>query len=137
VGDNDDDATVEASIGSGAQVKAQNLVVDATNTARKDLLGPDQHNVQAGSGGVIQGNASESETTISHATRAAIGAGAKVDVVGDASGNGTFRLNVFNDVEGYDDVRLDTGGLIVGSARPRASSPTASTARWRSATARS
>ena len=41
--------------------------------------------------------------------------GALVNVKGDASGSGILRVGTFNDVEAYDDVRLDTGGLIVGS----------------------
>jgi hypothetical protein len=29
---------------------------DAINTSRKNLLGPDDYNVEAGSGGMLQGN---------------------------------------------------------------------------------
>ncbi|MEJ2723028.1 MAG: hypothetical protein P8175_00020 [Deltaproteobacteria bacterium] len=108
-------STVEAEIGRNADITTKDLFVDAINTSRKNLVGPDEYNVEAGSGGVLQGNASESETDIANITHATVGADATITVIGNPFLPGEFRVSAFNDVEGYDDVRLDSGGLIVGS----------------------
>ena len=36
---------------------------------------------------------------------------------GDINNPGGFLFNAFNDIEGYDDVRLDSGGVIEGARR--------------------
>jgi len=125
------DATTEAFIGSHADVTTQNLVVDAVNTSRKDLVDElagdgtldHDYNVKAGSGGVLQGNAAESETDIANITHAVVHDSAVLTVNGDVSNPGEFRLSAFNDVEAYDDVKLDSGGVIVGSGATSAIRP--------------
>jgi len=64
---------------------------------------------------VIQGNAAESETDIANRTHAVVGSDANITFAGSVYNPGEFRLTAYNDVEGYDDVKLDSGGLIVGS----------------------
>ncbi|EXI89661.1 MAG: hypothetical protein AW11_01349 [Candidatus Accumulibacter regalis] len=108
-------STVDAAIGNDASVTTQNLVIDAQNVSRKNLLGSDDYNIRAGSGGVWQGNAAESNTDIVNRTHSTIGDHAQVNVTGNISAPGALILNAFNDVEGYDKVKLDTGGVIVGS----------------------
>ena len=106
-------STVEAVIGDNARITAHDLVVESTNTSRKDLV--TGYNVEAGSGGVFEGNAARSETDIANITHASVGPRAQIEIVGDPSLPGEFRMTAYNDVEGADDVRLDSGGLIVGS----------------------
>jgi len=96
-------------------ITTQNLVVNAQNTTRKNIVDITDYNVKAGSGGVLQGNAAESKTDIANITHATIGSGAQIDVIGDTNNPGNFLVNAFNDVEGWDAVKLDSGGAIVGS----------------------
>ena len=108
-------STVSAHIGSDAQVTTQDLQVLATGNAQKDLVPSGQNNVNAGSGGVIQGNAAQSMTTITNNTTADIGAGANINVTGSVTNPGLFELYALNNVNGTDTVNLDTGGLIDSS----------------------
>ncbi|MCA9197241.1 MAG: hypothetical protein KDA87_06870, partial [Planctomycetales bacterium] len=110
---NDVDATVVADVGNYADIVTQDVQILATNRTRKDIV--NGNNVQAGSGGVLQGNASESETDINNDTLATLGNHVTLEVEGDVFSPGNFLVSAFNDVEGEDDVQLDTGGLIVGS----------------------
>jgi len=121
---NDVNATAEAQIGNNAKITTYDLIVEATNTSRKDLVGElyadglldSDYNVKTGSGGVFEGNAAESETDIANRTYTTIGDYATIDVVGSLYNPGNFILRAYNDVEGTDDVKLDSGGVIVGSA---------------------
>ena len=74
-----------------------------------------QNNVNAGSGGVIQGNAAQSTTTIANNTTADVGSEANINVTGSVPNPGRFVLYALNNVDGTDTVNLDTGGLIDGS----------------------
>ena len=112
---NTDTSTVNAHIGSDATVTTQNLQVLATNNTMKDLVPSGQNNVSAGSGGVIQGNASQSQTSITNNTTADVGAGANLNVTGSVTNPGLFELYALNNLDGTDTVNLDTGGLIDGS----------------------
>ncbi|MFI5455223.1 MAG: beta strand repeat-containing protein [Isosphaerales bacterium] len=112
---NTDSSTVSAHIGNYAQVVTQSLQVLATNTTEKNLVPAGQNNVSAGSGGVIQGNAAQSTTTIANFTTADVGAHANLNVTGSTTNPGLFELYALNNVDGSDTVKLDTGGLIDGS----------------------
>ncbi len=112
---NTDSSTVNAHIGNYAQVVTQNVQVLATNVTKKDLVPSGQNNISAGSGGVIQGNAAESTTTIANYTTADVGSHANINVTGSATNPGLFVLYALNTVNGSDSVNLDTGGLIDGS----------------------
>jgi hypothetical protein len=112
---NTDSSTADAHIGSNAQVTTQDLQVLATNNTKKDLVPAGQNNVSAGSGGVLQGNAAQSTTSITNNTTADVGAGANLNVTGSITDPGLFALYALNNVDGTDTVNLDTGGLIDGS----------------------
>ncbi len=112
---NTDNSTVNAHIGNFAQIVTQSLQVLATNTTEKNLVPSGQNNVSAGSGGVLVGNAAQSTTTIANNTTADVGASASIDVTGSIADPGLFELYALNNVDGSDNVDLDTGGLIDNS----------------------
>ena len=98
--DNTDSSTVNAHIGNYAQIVTQNLQVLATNSTEKNLVPAGQNNVSAGSGGVIQGNAAQSTTTIANYTKADVGAHANINVTGSPTDPGLFVLYALNTVNG-------------------------------------
>ena len=112
---NTDSSTVSAHIGNYAQIVTQSLQVLATNTTEKNLVPSGQNNVSAGSGGVLEGNAAQSTTTIANFTTADVGANANINVTGSTTNPGLFELYALNNVDGSDTVNLDTGGVIDGS----------------------
>ena len=112
---NTDSSTVNAHIGNYAQIVTQSLQVLATNTTEKNLVPSGQNNVSAGSGGVLEGNAAQSTTTIANFTTADVGANANINVTGSITNPGLFELYALNNVDGSDTVNLDTGGVIDGS----------------------
>ena len=112
---NTDTSTADAHIGNFTQVVTQQVQVLASNTTEKDLVPSGQYNVQAGSGGVFQGNAAQSNTSISNYTTAELGSDANVDVTGSTTDPGIFEIYAQNNVNGNDAVDLDTGGVIDGS----------------------
>ncbi len=106
-------ANSDANVGAYVQVNTQNVNINAENDEYKNIVNGD--NVLAGSGGVLQGNAAQSFTTISNHAEATINNNASVTVSGDPTHPGQFLLNSYNDIEGEDGVNLNTGGVIVGS----------------------
>jgi hypothetical protein len=112
---NTDTSTVNAHIGSYAQIITQSVQVLATNTTEKNLVPAGQNNVSAGSGGVLLGNAAQSTTTIANDTTADVGANANINVTGSITNPGLFELYALNNVDASDTVNLDTGGVIDGS----------------------
>jgi len=108
-------STTEAVIGSYTTINTQNLDVTATNNINKDLVGTGNENVDAGAGGVIEGNSSESETFISNYTHALINNYVTIDETGSVSDPGDFVLLAENNIVATDSVLLDTGGVIDGS----------------------
>ena len=112
---NNDNSTANAHLGAYAQLTTQSVQILATNNTLKDLVPSGQDNVDAGSGGVIQGNAAESTTNIANNTTADIGSNANVNVTGSITSPGLFVIYALNNVDGSDTVKLDTGGLIDGS----------------------
>ena len=109
------DADVEANIGAGVSIQTSDLNINANNVAVKDLLAPGDYNVAASSGGVVAGNAGESEHFLYYDTSATIGNNAIIDVVGSVFDPGEFFIDVFNEFEGSDDVNLNAGGLLSGA----------------------
>ena len=112
---NTDSSTVNAHIGNDAQIVTQSLQVLATNMTEKNLVPAGQYNVSAAAGGVLEGNAAQSTTTIANFTTADVGAGANINVTGSTANPGLFELYALNNVIGSDSVNLDTGGVIDGS----------------------
>jgi len=113
--DNRVSSTVEATVGNNVEILTQDFEVNAINRSRKNLVPQGQYNVQAGSGGAIEGTAAKSETDIVNVTHAFVGANATITVTGNIYEAGDFLVSALNDVEAYDDVRIDAGGLILGS----------------------
>ncbi|MFY9855166.1 MAG: hypothetical protein WAK26_14945, partial [Terracidiphilus sp.] len=108
-------STTEAIIGSYSKITTQNLDVTAENNINKNLVPSGQYNVDAGSGGAIEGSAAESETSISNYTHALINDYVTIDENGSASAPGDFVLSAMNNIVATDSVLLDSGGAIVGS----------------------
>ena len=120
-------STVEAKIGDHVTINTEDLQVTALNKELKDIVGG--NNIRAGSGWRDPGNNAESVTDISNYTHALIGDYATVRVNGDVNNPGNFLLSARNDVEGADEVLLDTGGVFAGSG---VESPSTSTRTKRS-----
>ena len=71
--------------------------------------------IQAGSGGVLEGSAADSETDITNNTTASIDDNVTITIVGNTSNPGALVVSAYNDVEAADWVDLDSGGLIDGA----------------------
>ena len=89
----------------------------ATSTTLKNMVptGAGEWDVQAGSGGVLAGSAAQSITNIANNTTATIGNYETIAVVGSVSDPGDFVVSAYNDVEAYDSVDVDAGGVIDGT----------------------
>lgn len=110
--ENETDATVNASIGAGADIETGNFVVNATSRARKEWLPDSVYNAQSGSGGVVDAPAAKSVSNIDNRTKILIGNGATIRVTGDRDNPGEFALNAVNDVFARDKAKIDSGGAI-------------------------
>ncbi|MCA3120832.1 MAG: leukotoxin LktA family filamentous adhesin, partial [Rhodocyclaceae bacterium] len=110
----DTDATVTARIADGANLGTQALTVLARNLTRKPWLDAGAFNARAGAGGLLNGAAAVSYSTVDNVTQALIGDGAAttVNVTGDRSSPGASKVEAINDVELRDKSKLDVGGYI-------------------------
>ncbi|RZI65243.1 MAG: leukotoxin LktA family filamentous adhesin, partial [Variovorax sp.] len=110
-------STVTAAIGDGGRVSANEIVVGAHNTSRKDWIGSANgdtagFNIDSGSGGVIDLPAASSSTAITHVTTASVGDAAVVHALLPSAGRAKFEMDAFNEIVARDKARLDSGGLI-------------------------
>ena len=105
---------VEATIGDWTTITTGSLDVTAVSTTLKNFIptGQGEWDVQAGAGGVADGSAADSETNITNTTFATVGNDTTISVVGNASDAGDFIVSAYNDIEAYDSVDVDAGGLI-------------------------
>jgi len=108
--ENYSEGTVQTKVGDGAYVKADSIKLSATNKVAKSSPGA-SWNLKSGSGGAIDAPAAISETDIKNMTNVIVGDAAsliqnKLDIPG------AFDLNATNDVQAYDKVKLDSGGLV-------------------------
>lgn len=110
--ENETDATVNASIGAGADIETGNFVVNATSRARKEWLSGSDYNAKSGSGGVVDAPAAKSVSNIDNRTKILIGNGATIQVTGDRDNPAEFTLNAVNDVFARDKAKIDSGGAI-------------------------
>lgn len=108
----DIDAAVSANIAANANLTTRDLDASAANIARKPYLAGDAYNATAGSGGLLNGSAVVSDSTIRTTTRVNVGDNASVTVTGDRDDPGQTRFAASSDVEARDKTRLDSGGLI-------------------------
>lgn len=106
------DYTTLASVGEDAAVNATAIDITAANHTRKQLPSGENYDVQAGSGGIVNGSAAKSETTIANTTKVTIGDGAALTMSGLRYSPGSLNLTAKNDVIAKDSVRLDAGGAI-------------------------
>ena len=107
---NDVDHSVTVDILSGAVIRAGSLSVKADNWVVKDPL--DEYNVRSGSGGLFDGPAAESTTTIKNRAIVAVGQNASIEVYGGTDGSGGLTMSAWNAVVAQDMVGLDSGGAI-------------------------
>ena len=115
---NDVDHSVTVDILSGAVIRAGSLSVKADNWVVKDPL--DEYNVRSGSGGLFDGPAAESTTTIKNRAIVAVGQNASIEVYGGTDGSGGLTMSAWNAVVAQDMVGLDSGGAIaVAQAKNR------------------
>ncbi len=103
-------STVNIDFGTNTMITANNLVVDADNIIEKEKL--DDRNVEAGSGGIIDGSAAVAETEIDIETYITVGDDTTISVLGSIDDMGDFIFDVNNDITAYERVKLTTGGLI-------------------------
>ncbi|MBU4038029.1 MAG: hypothetical protein KKA35_16535, partial [Proteobacteria bacterium] len=101
---NNVNAGVTATFGSGSNIKAGTLDVEAENIISKDSSG---YNVTAGSGGLAGGPAASSSTAIRNQTLISVENGAVLEAEGDR-----LKMTGRNTVNATDKVNLDSGGAI-------------------------
>ena len=117
-------SVVNAAVGSGAKVTANDIAIAADNASRKFWwgAGTDDNsvaaadnaawNVDSGSGGLINLPAGKTVAQIRHVTQVNLGAASLFHVLMPALGTGSFTLDANNTIVAYDKARLDSGGAI-------------------------
>ena len=95
-------AIVAAKISKEAKLQAFDLKVTAENIVRKAWLSGNRFNVNAGSGGLLNGAAALSESDIYNNTEVTIGAQANIRVVGGGGNPGRTDFTAINDIEARD-----------------------------------
>ncbi len=111
---NSSNATVYAAVGANGYIAADSINLTATNYVNKTAVDEDDNvswNLTSGSGGVIDAPAAESETIIVSSTTVNVGDGAGL-YQNSNDDAGTFNLNAVNNIEAYDRVKMDSGGLV-------------------------
>ncbi|MDI9420620.1 MAG: hypothetical protein QM451_00090 [Bacillota bacterium] len=108
--DNTVNYTVEASIDDDSKIEGENLGILAINRVIKDWV--QGHNVQSGSGGVVDAAAVQSKTMINADTKVTLGENVLLAVVGDRKNPGALVIEGFSDLRARDRVKLDAGGAI-------------------------
>jgi filamentous hemagglutinin family protein len=103
------DTDTRATVGQNLTVNTQDFNAQAWNDVLKTGTGYD---VDSGSGGLLNGAAALSQSTINNSARVDVekGVDIQVDVAGVAAGNTNFAAH--NTVNAKDTVRLDSGGAI-------------------------
>ncbi|MEN6412388.1 MAG: hypothetical protein ABFC84_06420, partial [Veillonellales bacterium] len=103
---------VDAGIRAGANLTALNINVLANNIARKPLLADNAFNVSAGAGGLLNGSAASSQSTITDTTQVTVGNNARITITGDPDNPGQTNFTAVNDLDAHDQTKLDSGGAI-------------------------
>ncbi len=104
------ESTVTASTGSGVTLDAAEIDIEAKNIVRKAALAG--NNAQAAAGGLLNGAAAFSNTTVSNYTSALVGENARFTADRAGASQGSVSIAASNDVELNDTARLDTGGAV-------------------------
>ncbi len=117
---NNSHADVNATVGASGYVEADSIHLSADNNVYKNAVKLDDErtwNLTAGSGGAIDAPAVISDTEIVNSTNVRVEENSALyqnsnDVPGD------FEIRATNNVDAYDKVKLDSGGLVsVASAQ--------------------
>lgn len=107
---NDINLTTSARLLDGARINSRGY----SQSARANVSKPQAsaYNVQSGSGGVVDAAAARSLSTISLDTSSLVGNDVLLRVDGDWRNPKKLEIQAFNRIDGYDRVKLDSGGAI-------------------------
>ncbi|MEC5399591.1 leukotoxin LktA family filamentous adhesin [Uliginosibacterium sp. H1] len=108
---NNVDTFTNARIGNNLTINAQEVQAHALNSIVKPSLGG-SYNVDSQGGGLLNGAAARSESTIRNRAEVSIGDGTDLIVNVAGVGLGVLNLGVQNTVNAHDSVRLDSGGAV-------------------------
>ncbi len=103
------DTTTNATIGRNIKVETEALRVTASNAITKPSAG---YQVDAGSGGLLNGSAASSRSTIRNRASVDISDGATITIDNGTDTGGVLNVAALNTVDAHDSVRLDSGGAI-------------------------
>lgn len=104
------DTFTVARVGSQVQVNTEALQMRADNETEKWQMSG--YNVDSASGGLLNGAAGRSESSIRNRATAEVGADADIEVVKAGAADGSLDIEARNEVLAYDKTRLDSGGAI-------------------------
>jgi len=107
-------ATVQAAVGNDVVVKADDILMEATNEISKPQLSNDNDNIKGTTGGVISGAGVSSTTWLSLQTTVEVGNRAKMDLMGSIAHAREFRLSALNKLNTYEKVTFRTFGALAG-----------------------
>ena len=103
-------SNVSTDIGDYSDLTTEDMSLLAQNTASNDLFSG--NNLVSGSGGVYDAAAGMLITNLNHNTRASVGDGVNISLVGDESDPGEVALNTFNSATLGDQSKMESGGAI-------------------------
>ena len=106
-GENTENSTVTTTL-NGA-INSKNLIVKAVNNILKPSSG---YNLEAGSGGLLNGAAARETTNFSGNTLITVGDNANIKISGDKKNPGDTIFEALTNVNGYSAARLVAGGAI-------------------------
>ncbi len=110
---NNIDSNVKAEILDNAKLEAEEVDVIAHNVINKPWLSGSAFNAKAGSGGLLDGAASTSQTDIELSTDLIVGNNSVINITESADGEaGSSDFKAINDITTYDKTKLDSGGAI-------------------------
>ena len=102
---------VTAGVAMNTRINARNLIIDASNVAKRAIWNNDW-DVTSASGGFANAAAARAETTVTLNTNAAIGMGAEIHLLAPGSGFNSADIRAYNNVDLHQRVKLDAGGAI-------------------------
>ncbi|WP_186301646.1 leukotoxin LktA family filamentous adhesin [Denitromonas halophila] len=103
------DTHTNATIGRNLNVQTEALRVTASNTITKPSAG---YQVDAGAGGLLNGSAASSRSTLRNRASVDISDGATITIENGTDTGGVLNVAALNTVNAHDSVRLDSGGAI-------------------------
>jgi filamentous hemagglutinin family protein len=105
------ESTVESNIADNAWVLANRVDVKADNITRKPYLAGGSWNLNSASGGLLLDvPGANSNSVIKHWSKANIGSNARVQIIEPVATVDAVLMNVLNDIQAYDKVKVNSGG---------------------------